>query len=158
MKKLLKSLALLLSSFLVFTPLIIPLFLVTIWKYVCNNGKKGIVIYILDIFGGALEAIGFILEGLAIGWDVFFNALAGEGLEKMCSKHPDPKTLLGSGRATASAGLGDLDRNYGIDTKFGKWLDKTLNRFFNEKDHKKYAIDFHDLKQEFISSKEKFKR
>lgn len=156
MKNLLKGIGFVLASILVFTPIIVVGFILTIIKYCIFKGNKNIFVYIIDVIGGALYAIGEILKGLAKGYDILANALGGEAVEWTSTKEKNPKTLMGRGDATISAGYGDLRDKGLLNTKFGLWVDKQLDRFFNELTHGLYALRAYLEDKQLEEDKEPF--
>ncbi len=151
MKKIFKSLLLLMGAFLVFTPVIFigcPASIVIFW--VDNNKKiKDFILYLWGIYIGFIEALAYLLKSLAVSYDIIANALGGQSIEYAITKQR--KTFLGSGSYTISAALGDLARRKALLPN-GKRLNQLLNFVFNEENHSEYALRQEELIKNFSSS------
>lgn len=151
MKKIFKSLLLLMGAFIVFTPVIFigcPASIVIFW--VDNNKKiKDFILYLWGIYIGFIEALAYLLKSLAVSYDIIANALGGQSIEYAITKQR--KTFLGSGSYTISAALGDLARRKALLPN-GKRLNQLLNFVFNEENHSEYALRQEELIKNFRSS------
>jgi len=148
MKKILKSLLLLVGALLTFTPVIIigyPMSFLVFW--IDNNRKlKDFLLYSLGIYMGVIDATAYLIKALAVSYDILANALGGQAIEFVITKQR--KTLLGSGNYTISAALGGLTRRDALLPN-GKRLNKILNFVFNEENHGEYALRQEELLIEF---------
>jgi len=148
----LKSIALLIVSLIVFS-LVIALGLpLSIWAFIFSSDKQGfdnLFKYLWGIINGFFNALAYIIESFAIGYDILANALGGQGLEYLITKERD--TYLGSGEHTISAAIGDLTRRKSLLPN-GKRLVKLLNWSFNEDNHGEYSLRQKELNEEFEKS------
>ena len=119
-------------------------------KYLFQKGIKGYFNYLIDMVGGLFVGLSHILEGYSLGLDIMANSIGGEGLEWLFSKNysKDVSTLMGDPNATISAGIGDMKHKKHLSTKFGLFVDRCLNKVFNQKNHSEYARLYHKAKQD----------
>jgi len=146
--RLIRSLILFISAQLVFIPLIaigLPMSLIVFWIGQ-EKSFKDFLFYFWGIFSGFFNALAYIIHALAVGVDIIANALSGQALEFTITK--ERNTLLGSGRHTISAAMGDLNRKKAMLPN-GKRLTSLLNWVFNEIDHCEYALRQEELVKEF---------
>ena len=151
MKKIFKSILLLVGALIVFTPVIFigcPASIVIFW--IDNNKKiKDFILYLWGIYIGFVDALAYLLKSLAVSYDIIANALGGESIEYAVTRQR--KTFLGSGSYTISAALGDLARRKALLPN-GKRLNQLLNFVFNEENHSEYALRQEELIKNFSSS------
>lgn len=109
------------------------------------KGKKKFKAIIGDFFLYWLKllyqfwvTIKFLLNRCSVAIDIFGNVVDGELLEDTVTS--EEKTLFGDGRVTVSASIGDLSKRKKLDTKFGRFVNKTLSVVF-EPNHSINAID-----------------
>jgi hypothetical protein len=82
--------------------------------------------------------IKYLINRVSIAIDIFGNVADGELLEDTVTSKE--QTLFGDGKTTVSASIGDLSKQNKLDTKFGRFVDKTLSVVF-EPNHSINAID-----------------
>jgi len=121
------------------------------WSSHKNNDVRIIVLRLLKIIDGVLCAIAYIIYSIAIALDMIWNVF-GELFEDLITHKEE--TYFGEKDITVSASIGQIKTNNHLN-KFGKFKERVLNFFFNEKDHCGYAWEEHKLKEFFKSTKEK---
>lgn len=151
MKRIFKSVLLLVGAFLVFTPVIFigcPASIIVFW--VDNNRKiKDFLYYVWGIYIGFVDALAYLLKSLAVSYDIIANALGGQSIEYAITRQR--KTFLGSGSFTISAAIGDLARRKALLPN-GKRLNQLLNFVFNEENHSEYALRQEELIRNFSNN------
>lgn len=82
--------------------------------------------------------IKYLLNRCSVAIDIFGNVVDGELLEDTVTS--EEQTLFGDGKVTVSASIGDLSKRNKLDTKFGRFVNRTLSVVF-EPNHSINAID-----------------
>ena len=155
-KNLIKSLLILCASLCFFSIVSLIGGVMAPFVYFFDENKTflGFFMYIIKIFSGVFNSISYIIHSFAVGYDIFCNAIAGDSIEFTIT--PQRDTMLGNGKNTVSAGIGDVSKDKELNL-FGKCINKGLNIVFNQEDHGRDARKRYLLIKEYDESIKKRK-
>jgi hypothetical protein len=88
----------------------------------------------------------YLLNRFSVAIDIFGNVVDGELLEDTVTT--EETTLFGDGKTTISASIGDLSKRKKLNTKFGRFVNKTLSIVF-EPNHSINAIDKKEMLEDW---------
>ena len=138
MKRLLSTLLMCIGAILL-SPLLLIGFIFDLVYRIVTFKFKGLMDWFLDILKELADIFVWFAEKFAketSDWFYYFalaidylgNVLTGTLIQSMVTTHKE--TLLGRPLITISAAIGELKINNKLDTKFGVWLAKVLDKVF----------------------------